>query len=89
MAKTTVLRGFGIVVLDRGFVYVGEIEHDGEWCVIKNARCLRKWGTTNGLAELSLGPTPTTELDAPCTVRAPGRAVIHIVEAEVSKWNAS
>lgn len=49
MQEVKTLRGFSIVVLDRGFVYVGNVEHDGEWCVIRNARNIRYWGTERGL----------------------------------------
>lgn len=87
MEKTTVLRGFGIVVLDRGFVYVGAVAHDGDWCVITDARNIRYWGTERGLGQLALeGPTDKTKLDAVGTVRAPARAVISILDTEASKW---
>lgn len=87
MEKNTVLRGFAIVVLDRGFVYVGQVEHDGEWCVIREAKNIRVWGTTNGLLELVNGPTPKTVLDGIGTVRAPAKAVIHLIDTEAAKWN--
>lgn len=87
MDKKTVLKGFGIVVLDRGFVYVGQIEHDGDWCVITDARNIRYWGTERGLGQLALeGPTDKTKLDAVGTVRAPARAVISIVDTDGGKW---
>ena len=89
MEKKTVLTGFSIVVLDRGFVYVGDVEHDGEWCVIKNARNIRLWGTTNGLGELAqCGPTKDTKLDMVGTVRAPAKAVISLIDTDSSKWKA-
>ena len=87
MEKSSVLRGFAIVVLDRGFVYVGDVAHDGEWCVIRNAKNIRVWGTTQGLGELVGGPTQKTVLDAVGVVRAPARAVIHLIETEAAKWN--
>ena len=88
MKEAKVLTGFAIVVLDRGFVYVGDVTHDGEWCVIENARNIRRWGTTKGLGELAnCGPLDGTELDAVGTVRAPARALIHIIDTEVSKWS--
>lgn len=88
METATVMRGFGIVVLDRGFVYVGSIEHDGEWCVIKDARNIRYWGTERGLGQLALeGPTDKTRLDAVGTVRAPARAVISVIDTEASRWS--
>jgi len=86
--KKTVLTGFSIVVLDRGFVYVGDVEHNGEWCVIKNAQNIRSWGTTKGLGELALGgPTKDTKLDLVGTVRAPAKAVISLIDTEADKWN--
>ena len=76
MEHKSVLTGFAIVVLDRGFVYVGKTEVDDSWCVITEARNIRQWGTTQGLGELALnGPQPKTVLDAVGTVRAPLRAV--------------
>jgi hypothetical protein len=90
MEKKECLEGFAIAVLDRGFVYVGNVSHDGTWCVIRNARNIRYWGTTKGLGELAQnGPTEKTKLDVAGTVRAPARALIHLMETESSKWNVS
>ena len=88
MEKKEVLSGYAIVVLDRGFVYVGTAEVDSDWCIITNARNIRAWGTTQGLGELATnGPTESTKLDIIGTVRAPMRAVISIIDTEESKWN--
>ena len=85
-----VLTGFGVVILDRGFVYVGRITVEEEWCVITEASNVRYWGTTRGLGELAEnGPTEKTKLDSVGTVRAPLRAVISIIDTEESKWNVS
>ncbi len=79
--------GYAIVVLDRGFVYVGQVAHDGEWCVISDARNVRYWGTERGLGQLALeGPTEKTRMDAVGTVRAPARAVISIIDTEAALW---
>lgn len=86
MEKKCVLDGFGIVVLDRGFVYVGDVNIDDDWCVIEKARNIRVWGTTKGLGELVNGPTASTKLDDVGTVRAPMRAVISVIDAERSGW---
>ena len=89
MESETVLKGFCIVVLDRGFVYVGNVEHSKDWCVIHNSRNIRQWGTTKGLGELALGgPTKDTKLDVVGTVRAPARAVISLIDSEESRWNS-
>jgi len=87
MEQKTVLKGFSIVVVDRGFVFVGNIEHDGEWCIVSNARNLRRWGTSGGLGELaSNGPTDETTIDNYGTVRIPGKSVIALIDSEESKW---
>jgi hypothetical protein len=89
MEAVNVLKGFCIVVLDRGFVYVGNVVHDGEWCVISNARNIRYWGTKAGLGELaSKGPQEKTILDFVGSVRAPARAVISLIHTEEKAWNS-
>ena len=90
MEEKKVLVGFAVVVVDRGFVYVGDTVCDADWCIITNAKNIRVWGTTNGLGELALnGPTTHTKLDPITTVRIPMRAVISVIDTEASKWIAS
>lgn len=72
--------GTQIVVLDRGFVYVGKVAVEGDFVTITNARNIRKWGTSRGLGELVNGPTSNTVLDEVGTVVAPVRAVIHFIK---------
>jgi len=87
METKKVLSGYAIVIADRGFVWVGQIEHDGEWCVVRDARCIRVWGTTKGIGQLALdGPTSKTTLDNAGCVRIPARAVIGIIDTEAAKW---
>src|ERR1035437_939434 len=52
-----------IVILQRGWVFVGKMEKDGDNCLLHNASIIRTWGTTKGLGELSEGPTLSTKLD--------------------------
>lgn len=75
-----------IVVLDRGFVYVGRPERQDDMLVIRNAKNIRVWGTTKGLGELVNGPTSKTQIDHAGTVRAPMRAVIALIDVSESKW---
>ncbi len=85
-----VLSGYAIAVVDRGFVYVGRVESGPEWTVITDARCVRRWGTTNGLGQLALsGPTDTTALDPAGTVRVPRHALITLLDTEATLWSAS
>ena len=88
MDHKCVLTGTAIVVLDRGFVYVGKVTVDGDWCIIESAKNIRKWGTTKGLGELVNGPTKTTELDTVGTVRSPMRAVISIIDTKDEAWKS-
>jgi hypothetical protein len=59
-----------IIVADRGYVFVGQCEdQDDGSVIIRNARNIRRWGTTRGLGELTTGPTNNTKHDAYGTVR--------------------
>jgi hypothetical protein len=79
-----------IVVLDRGFVYVGDVSLEEDWCVIREARNVRYWGTSRGLGQLALeGPQSGTRLDKVGTVRAPMRAVISLIDTEARLWTVS
>jgi hypothetical protein len=69
-----------IVVLDRGFVYVGDVSITKDFVVIKNAKNIRYWGTSKGLGELVNGPLSGTKVDEVGTVHAPLRAVISLID---------
>ena len=75
-----------IVVLDRGFVFVGRVTTTDEGMYIEGARAIRKWGTTKGLGQLVDGPTKETVLDAPATVRPQLKAVIFTIDVDQTKW---
>jgi hypothetical protein len=59
-----------IIAADKGFVFVGmcEDQDDGS-VIIRNAKNIRRWGTTKGLGELVSGPTVSTKYDHYGTVR--------------------
>lgn len=79
--------GLNIVILERGFVYVGDVSINGDWLLITNAKNVRRWGTTQGLGELAAkGPRPETKLDMGGTIKAPLRAVIGLLKCEASSW---
>lgn len=78
---------YKIVVLDRGFVYVGAVTIKDGFVNIANAKNIRVWGTTKGLGELVSGPLPKTVLDRTGNVRAPERALIALIDVESGKWN--
>ena len=59
-----------IIVGDKGFVFVGNIEdHPDGSVTITNCQNIRYWGTTKGLGELTTGPTAKTLLDKWGTVK--------------------
>ena len=76
-----------IIVVDRGFVYVGICEEQENYILLRKANNIRKWGTTKGIGELVNGPTASTICDAVGTLRIPNRAVISIIDVEQEKWN--
>ena len=83
---------FNIVILDKGFVYVGNtsiVKTDyGYELHIANAKNLRVWGTTGkGLGYLANGPTSETKADIiDGVITAPLHALIHMIPAKADKW---
>jgi hypothetical protein len=75
-----------IVVLDRGWVYVGKVSCDEQWVKIEGAHNIRRWGTSKGLGELVDGPKDNTVLNATGTVNAPLRALIALIDVNEAAW---
>ena len=88
MEKKTIMKTFGIVIADRGWVYVGDIEIDGDWMTISNAKNIRRWGTTAGLGEIAqAGPNNNTKLDNYGIIHLPISSVTGgIIECEKKLW---
>lgn len=81
--------GKALVVADRGFVWVGAVTTDADWVHIAGARCVRRWGTSEGLNELAIkGPLANTRLDAPADLKVSRKALIAIIPCEAEKWAA-
>ncbi len=79
---------FSIAVLDKGFVYVGYCKTGACFLHIRKPRNIRKWGTTDGLGELSLkGPLADTVLDVCRDITAPIAVLIHMIACEESQWH--
>lgn len=76
-----------IVVLQRGWVYVGKFERNENLCKLHNAYCIRVWGTTKGLVELVNGVTSSTKLDK-CegVVEFDWLTVVHTISVNPEKW---
>jgi hypothetical protein len=71
--------GQHIAVLDRGFIYVGNVSREGEFLKLTHAKNLRRWGTTKGLGELVNGPLENTVTDPVGEVLIPFKALIHLI----------
>ena len=76
-----------ILVLQRGWVIIGDVTQDGDYLTVTNCAVIRVWGTEKGLGEIALnGPTSKTKLD-PC-----GDNTIHVLttvmamDANEEKW---
>lgn len=78
-----------ILVLQRGWVVVGDLEYDGtELVKLANASVIRRWGTTKGLGELALGgPQSNTVLDPCGVVEAHPAAVVLRIPCEARRWS--
>ena len=76
-----------IVVLQRGWVYVGRFERAGNDCKLHNSSCIRVWGTKKGLQELVNGVTKDTVLDK-CegVVEFDWLTVVHTIAVNQSTW---
>jgi len=56
--------GKNIIVLQRGWVVIGELEKKGTYFKLTKGATIRAWGTSKGLGEIALnGPTKNTILD--------------------------
>lgn len=76
-----------IVILQRGWIYIGRFERNGNDCKLHNSYCIRTWGTTKGLAELVNGATSSTKLDK-CegVVEFDWLTVVHTITVNPEKW---
>lgn len=73
--------GLQIVVLDRGYVYAGTANIEGDMVTITGAKNIRRWGTTKGLGELVNGPIAgKTVADDSGEIKAPLKSVIHFIK---------
>lgn len=76
-----------IVVLDRGFVVVGQLEFSNNYLFIRNCHCIRRWGTKQGLGQLAAeGLQPNTVLDPQPTTMVHELQVVQIIECAEEKW---
>lgn len=77
--------GKQIVVIDNGFVHVGECIMQKDFLRIDNCKNIRVWGTSKGIGELRVGPTEKTVVDTCGTVLIPVARIVFFLEV-VSGW---
>jgi hypothetical protein len=78
-----------IVVLTNGFVLAcRDFDDSSDHLTLTTVRCVRVWGTTEGLGQLVSGPTKDTKLDATIPiVSAPKSSLVFSFEVVASAWD--
>jgi len=81
------MKDIRILVLQRGWLSVGEYSCDGEHITLKNSSTIRKWGTTRGLGQIANdGPTKDTVLDFDGETIVHVLSVIKQIKCDPDKW---
>lgn len=76
-----------IVVLDRGWIVVGDVTKSGDYVHINNASVIRRWGTKEGLGELAEnGPQSETKLDKCPSCQVHKLSVVMLMNCNEGKW---
>jgi hypothetical protein len=77
-----------IVVLQRGWVFIGRYTEDGDNCALDNAYVIRTWGTSKGLGELALeGKQSSTKLDKAGRVEFHKLTIVATLNAKEELWD--
>lgn len=85
--KSPIVSDVKIVVLQRGWVVIGQYKKVGDEGQLFPAAVIRTWGTTKGLPELVNGPTSQTKIDkSDATIRFNIGSEILLIDADSSKW---
>lgn len=82
MAANTPLKdhGYCIAVLDKGFVYVGDVKTDADYIYISNANNIRKWTGNHGLSWYATNGFDTDiTLDHSGDIKAPFSEIKHLI----------
>lgn len=79
-------RDVRIVILQRGWVFVGVYTEKGDQCFLDSASNVRVWGTSKGLGELAHGPLKDTKLDPVPQVQFNKLTVVATIKVNASDW---
>ena len=78
-----------IVILQRGWVVIGNYADEGADGVLTNASVIRRWGTTDGLGKLALkGKQTETVLDKTGTVRFNKLTTVAMIDCNETIWKS-
>ena len=86
-AKTELGDDIRILIGQRGWVWVGYYSQEESRVTLRQAQCVRYWGTTRGLGELVNGPTDKTRLDPAGTVECHELVVVATLRCNAAKWS--
>lgn len=76
-----------IVILQRGWVVIGDYSMEKEECLLQNAAIIRIWGTQKGLGEIAEGgPTSSTKMDSCPDIRFHPLTVIARMDVNETNW---
>ena len=76
-----------IVVLQRGWIVVGDVEKTETEILINNCSVIRIWGTRKGLGEIAEnGPTDKTKLDPSPAIIVHPLSVVLFMNVNESNW---
>ena len=76
-----------IVILQRGWIFVGKYKQEGMKCILTSAKNVRTWGTKKGLGELAEGgPTSATKLDDVNDVTFHLMTSIAVIDCDDKNW---
>lgn len=79
--------GKQICILQRGWVFVGDLTKSGPDFVLKNGSVIRAWGTSKGLGELAEnGPLSSTKLDPVPETKFHELTVVALIKCNTGKW---
>lgn len=82
---------FGIVVVDNGFVFLGEYNYSEDDNLQLGIACMiREYGTVEGLGQLAIeGPQKETVMDpVPVGLMIPGGRVVFCMPCDQEKWTS-
>lgn len=80
--------GLNLVVVDNGFVYVGNTVYQEGYYIVTDCANVQKAGTERGFGQIAFdGPTNSTVLDRSPHILIPANRVCHLMKCVDEKWS--